>query len=61
MLTERLEKVKNLVENSKITADVGTDHGYVPILLIKEKRADFVIASDVNKGPLESAKANLLK
>lgn len=61
MLTERLEKVKNLVENSKIAADVGTDHGYVPILLIKEKRAGYVIASDVNKGPLESAKANLLK
>ena len=61
MLTERLEKVKNLVDNSKITADVGTDHGYVPILLIKEKRAEYVIASDVNQGPLDSAKRNLLK
>lgn len=61
MLTERLEKVKNLVENSEITADVGTDHGYVPILLIKEKRAKHVIASDVNQGPLDSAKRNLFK
>jgi len=59
MLTERLKVVKNLVENSITALDVGTDHGYVPICLIKEKRAKKVIAADINKGPLENAEKNI--
>lgn len=61
MLTKRLETIKNLVSNSKITVDVGTDHGYVPISLITEKRALKVIACDINKGPLNNARANIQK
>ena len=61
MLTKRLETIKNLVNNSKITVDVGTDHGYVPISLITEKRALKVIACDINKGPLNNARANIQK
>lgn len=59
MLTERLQTVKNLVENSDVVLDVGTDHGYVPISLIMEKRANKVIAADINKGPLLNAKKNI--
>ncbi len=61
MLTKRLETIKNLVTNSKVLIDVGTDHGYVPISLITEKRALKVIASDVNKGPLDNARGNIQK
>lgn len=61
MLTKRLETIKNLVTNSKITVDVGTDHGYVPISLIMEERALKVIACDINKGPLDNAKGNIQK
>ena len=59
MLTNRLETVKNLVEKSDTVFDVGTDHGYVPISLIKEKRANRVIAADINIGPLDNAKKNI--
>ncbi len=59
MLTERLLKVKNLVEKSNIVLDVGTDHGYVPISLITEKRAVKVIAADINEGPLKNADKNI--
>ena len=59
MLTNRLETVKNLVENSNTVFDVGTDHGYVPISLINEKRAKKVIAADINKGPLDNAEKNI--
>ena len=59
MLTERLEKIKNLVEKSNIVLDVGTDHGYVPISLINEKRASKVIAADINEGPLKNAQKNI--
>lgn len=59
MLTERLQTVKNLVKNSNVVLDVGTDHGYVPISLIMEKRATKVIAADINKGPLVNAEKNV--
>ena len=59
MLTERLTVVKNLIENSETTVDVGTDHGYVPICLIEEKRAKKVIAADINEGPLKNAEKNV--
>ena len=59
MLTERLITVKNCIENSNITLDVGTDHGYVPISLINEGRAKKVIAADINKGPLDNAEKNI--
>ncbi|MBE7020718.1 MAG: SAM-dependent methyltransferase [Ruminococcaceae bacterium] len=59
MLTERLQKIKNLIEKSNTVFDVGTDHGYVPISLIKENRAAKVIAADINEGPLKNADKNI--
>ena len=40
-------------------ADIGTDHGYVPIYLIKNHLASHVIAMDINEGPLEKAMENI--
>ncbi len=40
-------------------ADIGTDHGYIAIESIKQKRAKRVIACDINKGPLARAKVNV--
>jgi len=40
-------------------ADIGTDHGYLAIELIKNKIAVSVIASDKNIQPLEAAKKNI--
>ena len=40
-------------------ADIGTDHGYVPISLIKSGIGDYGIACDINKGPLKIAKENI--
>ncbi len=55
----RLKAIADLVpENSKVL-DVGTDHGYLPIYLIKEGKAKSVIASDINEKPLEKAKQNI--
>jgi len=41
-----------MVTEGNRLADVGTDHGYVPICLCEEKRIPSAIAMDINKGPL---------
>ena len=36
-------------------ADVGTDHGFLPLYLLEQGRIPSALAMDVNKGPLERA------
>ena len=54
-LSKRLYAVAGLVTEGASVADIGTDHGYVPIYLMKNGIASKVIAMDINKGPLERA------
>ena len=61
MLTPRLNCIVNYVNNSETTADIGTDHAYVPIELINSGRAKRVIASDIKPGPLKIAKSHIEK
>lgn len=58
MITPRLETIIMHV-NGKIIADIGTDHAYIPIYLIENSMADFVIASDVKEGPVSIARDNI--
>ncbi|MDF2548178.1 MAG: SAM-dependent methyltransferase [Anaerosolibacter sp.] len=58
-LTPRLLTIANLVPQNAVIADIGTDHGYIPVYLIKHNIAKKVIAADVNDGPLQSAKKNI--
>ncbi|MEG0318798.1 MAG: class I SAM-dependent methyltransferase [Niameybacter sp.] len=57
-LSKRLGAIASLVPEGAKLVDVGTDHGYIPIYLTKNHKASYCIASDINKGPLESAKRN---
>lgn len=58
-LTPRLEKIANLVKSNHSVADIGTDHGYIAIYLIQNSISPYVIAGDINKKPLESARNNI--
>ena len=40
-------------------ADIGTDHGYLPIYLVQEGIAPSAIAMDLRKGPLDKAKKHI--
>lgn len=42
-------------------SDVGCDHAYLSLSLVLSGVADGAIASDVREGPLEAAKANILR
>ena len=53
----RLEAVFDIVPHAESIADIGTDHGYLAVELIVRGKAKRVIAGDVHKGPLESAKS----
>ncbi|MBT9777968.1 SAM-dependent methyltransferase [Clostridium sp. MCC353] len=58
-LSRRLEMVASFVEPGSRIADIGTDHAYVPIWLVEEKRAVSAIAMDVRPGPLERAQNHI--
>lgn len=58
-LSRRLKAVVGLVTAGNRVADIGCDHAYISISLIKQKIATNVIAMDINQGPLERAKANI--
>lgn len=58
-LTPRLLAIAQLVPQGATVADIGTDHGYIPVYLIKNGIAKKVIATDVNKGPLRIAQKNI--
>lgn len=59
MLSKRLKTVADMVTRGNIVADIGTDHGYVPIYLIKNKISPYAYAMDINMGPLKSAEKNI--
>lgn len=55
-LTNRLEKIASMVKKGCRIADIGTDHGYIPVYLLKKGTVTFAILADINKGPLENGK-----
>lgn len=58
-LSNRLYAVASLVETKETIADIGTDHAYIPIYLIKEKKIKHAIAMDIHRGPLMRAKEHV--
>ncbi|PBE28468.1 tRNA (adenine(22)-N(1))-methyltransferase [Clostridioides difficile] len=60
-LTDRLLKIASLVSDGKKIADIGTDHGYIPVYLLKEGKVPFAVLADVNKGPLDNAHKEVIQ
>ena len=58
-LSNRLLTVASFVTEGNVLADVGTDHGYIPIYLLQEKKIPRAIAMDINEGPLQRAKEHV--
>ncbi len=60
-LSSRLLACAGYVSPGERVADVGCDHGYLGIYLLKNGIAASVIAADINEGPLHSAFLNAHK
>ncbi|SDB21546.1 tRNA (adenine(22)-N(1))-methyltransferase [Eubacterium oxidoreducens] len=58
-LSQRLMAVAQLVEVYGTLADVGCDHGYLPIALYEQGKIKRAIALDVNEGPLLRAREHI--
>ena len=56
ILQPRLALLASLVPQEASIADVGTDHGYLPVYLLQKGAVAHTIASDINALPLEHAK-----
>ena len=60
-LPQRLKAVVDYIGHSAAVADVGTDHGIVPVYLAQTGTARSIIASDMSEGSLGAARRNAEK
>ena len=52
--------IAEAVPECGVLFDIGCDHALISIALLKEGKAGFIIAADINKGPLQAARKNAL-
>lgn len=58
-LSKRLTALARLITPGHRLADIGTDHGYIPIYLCQKNVIPSAIAMDIGKGPLQQATAHI--
>lgn len=58
-LGSRLSACAEFVRRGSVAADIGTDHAKLPIWLVTNGIIEKAVASDINEGPIERAKANI--
>lgn len=58
-VSKRLAAIGALVTQGNRLADIGCDHGYLPIYLIQCRHIPRAIAMDVRPGPLSRARENI--
>lgn len=58
-LTPRLKMIGDMVREGVRVADVGTDHAFLPLYLVKSGKIMSAIASDINIGPIKNAERNI--
>lgn len=60
-LSDRLLAIAGYINYGEKVADIGTDHGLLPIFLLRNNISKKVILSDVKSGPLKIAESNFSK
>lgn len=60
MLSERLQAIADLIEYGETMADIGTDHGFLPVYLIKTGKCPYTIATDISQNSLKKAENLIL-
>ena len=60
-ISKRLLCAASFAREGEIIADVGTDHAYLPIYLYTRGIIKGAVVSDINEGPIERAKRNIIE
>lgn len=60
-LGPRLAACASLLKGGQPVADIGTDHAYLPIWLLKKDLVPKALGADLRPGPLETARKNALR
>lgn len=58
VIDDRLWSCASFVRPGSVICDVGTDHAYIPVYLVKRGTVPFAVATDINEGPLAAARKN---
>lgn len=58
-LSDRLQVIANLINKGQTMADIGTDHGFLPLYLFEREISPKVILADISKGSLQKAIDNV--
>lgn len=59
-ISQRLLKIAKFVPSGYRVADIGSDHALLPSYLVLYNDTSFVIAGEVNQGPYQAAKKQIL-
>ena len=59
-VSKRIEFIIENLEKVDTLADIGTDHGYVPLIALERELCEKAIACDINKDPLDKARLNAI-
>ncbi|WP_425538228.1 tRNA (adenine(22)-N(1))-methyltransferase [Microaceticoccus formicicus] len=51
--SKRIKEILQMIPSCKIVADIGTDHGILPILLAESGRCEEIIATDISRESLD--------
>ena len=57
-LSERLQYIANEIKKGETMADIGTDHGFLPLYLLEKNKCPKVIMTDISGGSLKKAEVN---
>jgi tRNA (adenine22-N1)-methyltransferase len=60
-LSERLSHVAAFIPKCRCIADIGTDHGYIPIYAVQNGLCETALACDIKSGTVKVAKNNIIK
>lgn len=50
---DRIDKIVNFIDENKVVADIGSDHGITAIKIYEEKNPKKIIATDISKNSLQ--------
>ncbi len=57
-LSDRLQLIADEIHCGETMADIGTDHGFLPLYLLETKKCPKVIMADISSGSLAKAEEN---